>query len=147
MNITRYNPFDITRPIDEAFDNLFQGFFRPIVRGEAQAAQPRQIKLDVTENDQAYIVHAEIPGVKKEDIQVSIDGSQVSISAEVNKQQEQKDGEKVVHTERHYGKVLRSFTLAQDVDEGAAQAKYTDGVLELTLPKKAPAKAKTLTIQ
>jgi HSP20 family protein len=74
--------------------------------------------------------------VKKEDIQVSIDGNRVSISAETKTEKEEKKGEKVLRSERYYGNVARSFTLANDVDETKAKAKYTDGVLELTLPKK-----------
>ena len=141
-NITRYDPFDLTF---EPFDDLFRGFFRP-VRFEGQPQQ-LQIKMDVKENDKNYTVHAEIPGVKKEDIHVTIEGKQVSISAEVKKEKEEKEGEKVLRSERYYGKVYRSFTLGQDVDEATATAKYNEGVLELTLPKKAGAAAKKLAIQ
>jgi len=107
-NITRYDPFDVTL---EPFDDLFRGFFRP-VRFEGQPQQ-MQIKMDVKENDKTYNVHAEIPGVKKEDIHVTIEGNQVSISAEVKKEKEEKEGEKVLRSERYYGKVYRSFTLGR----------------------------------
>ena len=103
--------------------------------------------MDVTENDKAYVVHADIPGVKKDDIHVTIDGSQVAISAESKYQREQKEGDKVLRSERSYGKAYRAFTLAQDVDEAGAEAKYVDGVLELTLPKKAASSAKRLSVQ
>jgi HSP20 family protein len=110
--------------------------------------QPQmQIKMDVKEDDQAYTVHADIPGVKKEDIHVSIEGNQVSISAETRVEKEEKKGEKVLRSERYVGKVARSFTLANEVDEAKAQAKYNDGVLELTLPKKAVSAARKLAIQ
>ncbi len=92
-------------------------------------------------------MHAELPGVKKEDIQLSIDGAQVTLAAEIKREKDAKEGERVLHTERMYGKVSRSFTLPQDIDEGAAQAKFADGVLELTLPKKAAAQKKQITIQ
>lgn len=144
--ITRYDPFNLSRvdPFSD-IDDLFKGFF---VRPMAFEGQPQmQIKMDVKENDGAYTVHADIPGVKKEDIHVTIEGNQVSISAEVKKEKEEKQGEKVLRSERYYGKVARSFTLAQDVDEAKAQAKYADGVLELTLPKKAVSSAKKLAIQ
>jgi len=141
-NITRYDPFDVAL---EPFDDLFRGFFRP-VRFEGQPQQ-MQIKMDVKENDKTYNVHAEIPGVKKEDIHVTIEGNQVSISAEVKKEKEEKEGEKVLRSERYYGKVYRSFTLGQDVDEATSTAKYNDGVLDLTLPKKATTSAKKLAIQ
>ena len=91
-------------------------------------------------------MRADIPGVKKEDIRVTIDGSQVAISAEVKNEKEIKDGEKVLRSERYYGKVSRAFTLNTEVDDEAAQAKYDNGVLELRLPKRATAKTKSLTI-
>ena len=138
-NILRYNP------ADDTFDDLFRGFFMRPVRFEGQ--QEVQIKVDVSEDEKAYTVHAEIPGVKKEDIHVTIDGGQVAISAEAKNEKEVKEGEKVLRSERYYGKVSRTFTLAQDVDEATAQAKYNDGVLELRLPKRVTAKTKKLTIQ
>ena len=140
-NVSRYEPFG------DVFDDLLKGFFVRPMTYEGQPAAPGRIKIDVSEKDGAYVVHAEIPGVKKEDIQVSIDGNQVSISAEVKKQTEEKQGERTLRSERYYGKVFRSFTLAQDVNEAEAQAKYNEGVLELTLPKKAVSAAKKLAIQ
>jgi len=138
-NILRYSP------ADTAFDDLFRGFFMRPVRFEGQ--QDVQIKLDVSEDDKAYTVHAEIPGVKKEDIHVSIDGNQIAISAEVKNEKEVKEGEKVLRSERYYGKISRAFMLDQDVDEDTSQAKYNNGVLELRLPKRSSTKSKTLTIQ
>lgn len=137
-NLTRYNP------VDDAFDDLFRGFFMRPVRMEG--APEVQIKMDVKEDDKAYMVHAEIPGVKKDDIHVTIDGNQVAISAELKNEKEVKEGEKVLRSERFFGKVSRAFTLGQDVDDATAQARYNDGVLELTLPKKAAAQSKRLTI-
>ncbi len=138
-NLTRYNPFD------ETFDDLFKGFFVRPMAFENQAQV--QIKVDVREDDNAYVVHADIPGVKKEEINVTIDGNQVAISAEVKRSREEKQGEKLLHTERFVGKVYRAFSLAQDVDESQAQARYNDGVLELRLPKKAALSARKLPIQ
>ncbi|MGC2047325.1 MAG: Hsp20/alpha crystallin family protein [Gallionella sp.] len=138
-NILRYSP------TENAFDDLFRGFFMRPARFEGQ--QEIQIKLDVSEDDKGYSVHAEIPGVKKEDIHVNIDGSQVSISAEVKNEKEVKEGDRLLRSERYFGKVSRTFVLDQDVDEETAQAKYTDGVLELSLPKRSSAKSKTLIIQ
>jgi HSP20 family protein len=85
--------------------------------------------------------------VKKEDIHVSIDGNEVTLEAEVKREKEATKDERVLHTERVYGKVMRSFTLPQEVDEAKAQAKFQDGVLELTLPKKAAAQRKQISIQ
>ena len=139
-NIARFTPFDDT------IDDLFRGFFvRPIsYEGTNGAAQ---FRVDVTESDSAYTLRAEIPGVKKNDINVSIDGDTVAISAEVKNEKDVKSGERVLRTERYYGKVYRAFTLGQPVDETTTAAKYAEGVLELTLPKKAAAQAKRITIQ
>jgi len=132
-------------PLDETFDDLFKGFF---VRPMAFENQPQvQVRMDVKEDDGAYVVQAEIPGVKKNDISVTINGNQVAITAEVKREREDKEGEKILRTERYYGKVYRAFSLAQDVDEASAEAKYNEGVLELRLPKKAAVTAKKLPIQ
>lgn len=140
-NITRLDPFQISAL--DPFDDVFKGFFRPV---RTESAPDVQIKMDVKEDDKAYTVHADIPGVKKEDIHVTIDGNLVSISAETKQEKEVKEGEKLLRSERYYGKTSRSFSLASEIDEGASQAKYSDGVLELTLPKKAATSAKKLSI-
>jgi HSP20 family protein len=139
-NLTRYDP------VGELFDDFFKGFFVRPVLSEAREAAPR-LKVEVAEQEGAFKVLAEIPGVKKDDIQVTIDGDQVSISAEVKQEKDVKEGERVVHSERYYGKVARTFRLGYEVDEAKAQAKYTDGVLELVLPKKANASHRPLTIE
>jgi HSP20 family protein len=139
-NITRF---------DEAFDDLLRGFFvRPVnFDGSPAHGQIAQFRVDVSESEAAYTLRAEIPGVKKDDINISIDGDQVAISAEVKNEKEVKDGERTLRSERFYGKVHRAFQLGQPVDENTANAKYSDGILELTLPKKAAASAKRISIQ
>jgi HSP20 family protein len=142
-SITRYDPFN------DLVDDIFKGFLvRPVAYegGGRGDALPR-VKVDVAEKNGAYKVTAELPGVKKEDIQVSIDGSQVALSAEVKQEKEASQDERVLHTERVFGKVTRSFTLPQEVDETKAEAKFRDGVLELTLPKKQAAARKQISIQ
>ena len=140
-NITRFDPFN------ELVDDLFKGFFvRPVAYEGRDTVLPR-VKVDVAEKNGAYTVTAELPGVKKDDIQVTIDGAQVTLAAEVKREKEASQDERVLHTERVYGKVSRSFTLPQEVDESKAEAKFRDGVLELTLPKKAAAARKQVTIQ
>lgn len=145
-NITRYDPLSLARmdPFSD-IEDMFKGFFvRPVLFED----QPQmEIRIDLKEDDNAYTVQANIPGVKKEDIQVSIDENKVSISAETKMEKEEKEGEKILRSERYHGKVARSFTLAHAVDEAKAKAKYSDGVLELTLPKKAASSAKKLAIQ
>lgn len=139
-NLTRYSPFD------ESLDALFRGFFVRPVNFDAPSSAG-QFRVEVAEKDNAYVLRGELPGVKKDDISITIDGDTVAITAEVKNEKEVKDGERVLRSERHYGKVYRAFTLGQALDESGAQAKYMDGVLELTLPKKAAVQAKRITIQ
>jgi len=147
-NITRFDPR--IEYVGELVDDLFKGFLvRPLGfegRGDGGVQLPRA-KVDVAEKNGAYVVSAELPGVKKEDIHVAIDGAQVTLEAEVKREKETSKDERVLHSERMYGKVVRSFTLPQEVDESKAQAKFKDGVLELTLPKKAAAQRKEISIQ
>src|SRR5689334_9875861 len=138
-NLTRLDPFS------DYIDDVFRRALRP-VRWEIDE-QPLQIKLDVEENDKGYTVKAEIPGVKKEDINVHINGNQVSISAESKREKDVQQNGKVIRSERYYGALSRSFTVPFDVDQGGSNAKYADGILELTLPKKANSAAKKLAVQ
>jgi len=146
-SVTRYDPR--VDPFGDLVDDLFKGFLvRPVAyEGNGGRDVLPRVKVDVAEKNGAYKVTAELPGVKKEDIQVAIDGSQVTLAAEVKKEKEASPDERVLHTERVYGKVVRSFTLPQEVDESKAEAKFRDGVLELTLPKKQAAQRKQISIQ
>ncbi|THF63634.1 Hsp20/alpha crystallin family protein [Pseudothauera nasutitermitis] len=131
----------------DPFEDILRGFFvRPVEFGNTPAEAP-QMRVDVREHNDGYQVHAELPGVGKEDIHVSIDGAVVSISAERKQEKEVKEGERVLRTERYFGKVSRSFQLGQEIDEERASARFQDGVLELDLPKKQAAQAKRLSIR
>jgi HSP20 family protein len=129
------NPMTRYEPLVGRLDGLFNDFFRP-ARVWENNSEPLPIRVDVRETAEAYTVAAEIPGVKKEDIAVEIEGNEVMISAETRREA-QKEGEKWLRTERFFGKTARRFALPQDLDEAKAVAKFADGVLELTLPKKA----------
>jgi HSP20 family protein len=141
-NIARFNPFtDLKDPFS---DDFFKGFaLRPVYR--LMEGEP-QMRLDLTEDDKNFFVKAEIPGVTKEDIKVAVEGNQVSLSAEVKKESEEKEGSKVIRSERYFGCVSRSFTLSESVDQAAATAKYDNGVLQLTLPKKPSGQSHVLKI-
>jgi HSP20 family protein len=124
--LTRYEPFD----------DFFKGFFvRPFAFPTGTGTEIA-IKLDIKEAEKEFFVEAEIPGVRKEDITVDVEGDTVSLRAEAKKEKEEKKGEKIVYSERSYGMVSRSFTLPVDVDDKAVKAEYKDGVLKLVLPKK-----------
>lgn len=115
-------------------------------RVEASTERAPQIRVDVSESGGTYLIKAEIPGVRKEDIDVSVDGRQVTIAAEIKEDKEEKQDGRVLRSERRYGYASRSFLLDSDVDQATADAKYKDGVLELRLPKKAPSAGKKLTV-
>lgn len=135
--MTRMDPFRNTEDFFREFSLL------PTMR--AVQAEPR-IRTDLSENDQAYLVTAEIPGVKKEDIKISVEGNLVSIKAEVKEEKDEKTGG-IIRKERYYGLQSRSFSLPQEVDDAKAEAKYENGILSLTLPKKAGTGAKQLTVK
>ncbi|MDD5479244.1 Hsp20/alpha crystallin family protein [Rhodoferax sp.] len=132
---------------DEFFRDVAPGFYIKPLHGDG-LPNPAQIKVDVKESGEAYTIHAEIPGVPKEDIQVAVDGNVVTLRAEVKQQDSTSQDEKVLRSERFYGAVSRSFQLAGDIDQAQAKAKYDNGVLTLTLPKKqAMSGAQRLTIE
>jgi HSP20 family protein len=140
LNMTRFNP------LEDSFDNLFRGVPVWLPSPERRAAAPAQFRMDVTENEKEYQVLAELPGVKKEEISITINGNEVAVSAEVKQEKVLKNGDTVLCAERFYGTIKRAFSLGQEVDEASAQARYNDGVLELTLPKKTAAAAKRLAV-
>lgn len=134
--------------------SLFDDFFRDFAPGFSvrplhgdPLPSPAQIKVDVKENEHAYTVHAEVPGVSKDEIHVAVDGNVVTLRAEVKQQDEQSKDDKLLRSERYYGAVSRSFQLPQDIDQTAAKAKYDNGVLTLTLPKRQGGSAQRLQIE
>ncbi len=120
---------------DEFFRDFAPGFYVKPLHGDPLPT-PAQIKVDVKENETGYVVHAEVPGVAKEDIHVSLDGNVVTLRAEVKQQDAQSKDEKVLRSERYFGSVARSFQLPAEIDQAQAKAKYDNGVLTLTLPKR-----------
>jgi len=129
----------------DPIEDTFRALLRPW-RFETPDLAPR-IKIDLAEQDGSYAVKAEIPGVRKEDIDVRIDGNVVTISAEVKSEKEEKDNGRLLRQERQQGYASRTFTLACAVDEAKADASYKDGILQLKLPKKSGDSTKRLTIQ
>lgn len=131
---------------DDFFKDIAPGFYVRPLHGDG-VPTPSQIKVDVKETDGGYTVQAEVPGVPKEDIHVSIDGNVVSLRAEVRQHDQKTEGEKVLRSGRYFGSVARSFQLPVDVDAAQAKAKYDNGVLTLTLPKKQGGNAQRLSIE
>ena len=136
MTLVRYSPLD----------EFLKSLIVPASQVASDTAAP-SISVDVVERENAYVVHADLPGVSKEDIAVSIDGSQLTISAERKNEKTTSETDKVLRTERQYGKTTRTFQFEQDLDEAQSNARFKDGVLELVLPKKVQTTAKRLTIE
>lgn len=139
------NPLVARQSFDDMFPEMFRRVMRPL---STDCEAPGEIKVDLTENDKEYQVRAEVHGVKKAGIQVSIDGNRVSISTEFKSEKEEKSGNgaRTLCKELYYGSASRVFTLTHDVDDKAAVAKYEDGRLKPTLPKRQEAVSKTLRI-
>lgn len=132
--------------------SLFDDFFKDVapafyVRPLHGDPLPANIKVDIKETRDAYSVQAEMPGVAKEDIHVTVDGNVVSVRAEIKQEDVQQRDEKVLRSERYYGAVSRSFQLPVDVDETAAKARVENGVLNLTLPKKRGGSSQRLMVE
>ena len=138
-NLVTYDPYT-----DTGLDELFRGFFAP-VRVEGARA-PMMIRMDVTESADGYMIHAEMPGMMKEDIDVKIEGSQVTITAETKREWDKKDGDRMLRSERYFGNIYRSFTLPAELNEALSEAKYDKGVLELKLVRKASVVGKKLPV-
>ena len=159
MNITRRTPSGLAgyrpRAVDDQFgqlvENMFDEMFAPFTQGAGLSRWPAEgsvsPRLNVIESDQAFEVQAELPGVKKEDVKVAIEHRRVTIEGESRREQEQREGENLLHAERSASRFVRSFMLPVDVDDAGAEARLQDGVLTLTLPKKQGSEAKRITIQ
>jgi HSP20 family protein len=143
--LTRFNPLRTPARFDTpaAFDDLFRSF------GLGQAwNQPEfvpDMRVDVTEDDGAFHINAEIPGVNKEDIEVSVEGNRVAINAEAKREKEKKNETDLI-VERSWGRAYRVFTLPSDIDGNRTEARYDKGVLTLTLPKKANGNARRIAV-
>lgn len=132
---------------DEDFDDMFEGFFRPLRPVERAARGALIPAVDVSEDEEQYLVRAELPGVNKDDISVTLEDGVLHISGETKSEHKEKQGGRIIRQERHYGKYVRSLRLANVVDEQKVKAKYKDGVLELVLPKSESVKPKQITVE
>lgn len=149
--LARYRPSSIEDQLGRMVESMFEDFIAPAAQAAMLGRLPEQSlaspRVNVAEDDKSFRVEAELPGVKKEDVKVAVDGQRVTIEAEARQDSEQREGETVVYAERSARKFVRSFMLPVDVDDAAADAKMEDGVLTLTLPKRQATPSRQLTIQ
>lgn len=147
MNTLMHIPRNsLARPWNQDFDNLFEGFLRPARWTEEAVSEGLVPALDVIERDNEFIVKAEMPGVKKDEIEVSLENGVLTIGAETSSETVEKDGDRVIRQERSYGKYVRNLRIGKEIDVQKIKAVYKDGVLELTLPKAETAKPKKISV-
>ena len=131
---------------NDDFDNLFQGFFRPMQWVGEEARQGLAPRLDVVERENEFVVQAEMPGIARDDIEVTLENGILTISGECRNEKEETNGSRLIRQERQYGKYVRSLRLGKGVDEKNVKANYKDGILELTLPKSEEVKPKKINV-
>jgi HSP20 family protein len=152
MNLTKWEPFkwDPFKELDDMSQRLNRMFGRPVARGEAGRDTLTSIdwapSVDISETDTEYVIKAEIPEVKKEDVKVTVEDGQLTIQGE-RKQEKEEKGKRFHRIERSYGSFMRSFDVPDNADESKAKAEYKDGMLTLTLPKTEKAKPKALEVK
>jgi HSP20 family protein len=131
---------------DPELDRVFEGFFHPMRWVEEAASQDLVPAMDVVEHENEYIVKTEMPGVKKDDIQVSVENGVLTISGETKSEKKEEKEGRLIRQERRYGKYVRSLRLGSEIDAAKLKAAYKDGVLELTLPKAEEVKPKKIAV-
>ena len=132
--------------LDNDFDDMFEGFFRPMHAFDESGSRDLVPAVDVSENENEFVVRIEIPGVRKEDVNVTVENGVLTISAESKSETEEKEGERIIRQERRYGKYMRSLRLGSDIDESNVKAIHKDGVLQVTLPKAEEVKPKRINV-
>lgn len=146
MNLIKWDPF---RELEDVSDRLNRIFRRPATRAESSQEMLGMAdwtpSVDISETDAAYLIKGEIPGVKKEDVRVTIEDGMLTMRGERKMEKEEKD-KKFHRIERSYGSFMRSFRLPDDADETAVKAEFKDGMINVSLPKSAKAKNKAINV-
>ncbi|MFV1996603.1 MAG: Hsp20/alpha crystallin family protein [Acidiferrobacterales bacterium] len=132
--------------LDNDLDNMFEGFFSPERGFDDSGGHDLVPAVDVSENELEFVVRVEIPGVRKEDVNVTVENGVLTLSAESKSETEEKEGERIIRQERRYGKYMRSLRLGTDIDESKVKAIHKDGVLQVTLPKAEAVKPKRISV-
>lgn len=132
---------------DDDLDKFFEGFFRPARWIEEASSEALTPAIDIVEREHEYVVSTELPGIRKEDIDVNVEDGLLTISAESKSDVDEKEGGRVIRQERRYGRYVRSLRLGKQIDGSKVKASYKDGVLELVLPKAESARPKKIEVK
>jgi HSP20 family protein len=141
MNVTRWEPF---REFDQMLREYSPFFARGLRRG-AHGTDWTPL-ADITETDKEYVIKADLPEVKKEDVKISLDNGVITVTGERRREQEHKE-ENEIRVETFHGSFSRSFALPDDIDAAGIQAESKDGVLRVRIPKKEPTQRKPISIE
>lgn len=145
--MTRWNPFKELEDMEKRLSSYLGRPGIPTESGkEAMTVTEWSPRVDITEDDKEYVIKADLPEVKKEDIKLTVQDNVMSISGERKYEKEEK-GKKYHRVERAYGSFMRSFTLPEDADGSKVNAEYKDGVLNVRLPKSEKAKPKSIEVK
>ena len=146
MNMVKWDPF---RELEDVSSRLNRIFERPLIRSESGkemlAVADWAPSVDISETDTAYLIKGELPGVKKEDVKVTIENGMLTIRGE-RKQEKEEKGKKFHRVECSYGSFMRSFQVPDDADEDSVKAEFKGGMLNITLPKSAKSKSKSVDV-
>jgi HSP20 family protein len=146
MSITRYDPFRDLRTLQEEVNRLFTGSMPRAFDDEGIARGAWSPSVDIYENKDQIVLEAELPGMKREDFDLSVENNVITIRGQ--RQFEKKDESDNYHrVERAYGSFTRSFTLPNTVTAEGANAEYKNGVLRVTLPKREETKARRIEVK
>ncbi len=152
MSLVRWDPFREMEEMGERLNRVLGGMARP---GRASASETGREALtvpdwapvvDISETDGEYLIKAEIPEVKREDVKVSVENGVLTMQGE-RKQEKEEKGKKFHRVERYYGSFLRTFTVPDNVDDTKVRAEFKDGVLNVHLPKTEKAKPKAIDVK
>ncbi len=148
MSLIKQNPGTghLLDPYTE-WDGLFSDFFRPLRLSREDNEALAMPRVDIEEQDNGYLMKIDLPGVKKEDIDVSVHEGVLSIKAESREESSEEKEGRVIRRERHFGQFLRRFNIGQDIDDAKTEAQFIDGVLQLKLPKREAAQAKPVKLK
>jgi HSP20 family protein len=146
MTIVRWDPF---RELEDMSERLNRVFARPSVRNtgkENLTVADWMPTVDISETEGEYLIKAELPEVRKEDVKVTVENGVLTLQGERRQEKDEK-GKRFHRVERSYGSFVRSFSLPESVDDGAVKAEYKDGVLNLHLPKSEKVKPKAIDVK
>ena len=152
MNLVRWDPFRELEDMGDRLNRVFAGLGRPGLARVPEAGREALTvpewspMVDITETDEEYLIKAEIPEVKKEDVKVSVENGVLTLQGE-RKQEKEEKGKKFHRIERYYGSFMRTFAVPDNVDETKVKAEFKDGVLNVHLPKTEKAKPKAIEVK